>query len=89
MRYLKISLQETMFQELEQAAGEIHEMGYGPEMFASECIESVLASRRISRVYTPPLSQGAQMCGTRGVSEPEAGLVEHRVLIPADTLEML
>ena len=93
MRRITIVLEDALYTELQQASAEIHEMGYTPEIWACEAVSATLASRRLPRVFVPRLTRGAQMRGTRGLSEPEdaaeARLVTHRVLIPSDTLGML
>lgn len=50
MREVVLSLSDGMFAELEAVAGRVHEMGFGPEQWATEAVESVLASRRLPRV---------------------------------------
>ena len=56
------------------------------KQFAAEVLEGALASRRLPRVYVPPLTQGAQHArGTRiaaAVGEPDGCPVEHRILLP-------
>lgn len=60
--------------------------------FACEAVSSVLASRRLPRMWARGPAHGAFTSGYRKV-EPEdaaeAGLVTHRVLSPSDMLEML
>lgn len=79
-----------MSDELAQAA---RDCLCSPRQFALECLESVLASRRLPRVYVPPLTQGAQHCrGTRKAGrEDEAGdelkLTEHPINFPVPCLE--
>jgi hypothetical protein len=92
-----LTLNDTMWSELLDASRESR--CPSPVLFASECVESVLASRRLPRVEPSPY--GAQGYGSkRGHGRHEdveqefedaedAGLVTHRVMIPSDTVEML
>ena len=56
MKHLTIRLPEELYRELLAAAAKTHTPGeHGeppkPEQFAAECVESVLASRRLDRMY--------------------------------------
>ena len=61
---LELTLADEMLAELHDAARECQ---CSPRQFAIDCVESVLASRRLPHVYVPKLSQGARM---RGVTAP-------------------
>jgi hypothetical protein len=50
MRQITIHLQEELYNELEAASAVVRELGFGPEAWAQEAIESALASRRLPRV---------------------------------------
>jgi hypothetical protein len=58
MRNLLISLPECLFQELKLAAADCGELDepevMTPEIFARECIEAALATRRLERITAPP-----------------------------------
>lgn len=49
MRIVTIELDDVLYAELEAAARAIQSKGFGPAQFAEECVESVLASRRLPR----------------------------------------
>lgn len=57
---VRIALSEPMYEELRQAAREASTKGEGtdpvctPEQFATECVESILASRRLERLLGTP-----------------------------------
>jgi len=72
-----VTLNEVLFEELEQAARSAREHGFGPAEFATEAVESVLASRRLPRVTRGKV--GARIT----VAEPEP--ITHRVLLPEAT----
>ena len=66
---LELTLADEMLAELHDAARECQ---CSPRQFAIDCVESVLASRRLPKVYVPELTQGARMRGTsRGTVEDE------------------
>jgi hypothetical protein len=75
MRTIEIRLNNELFAELERAAHNAREPGFGAAEFATEAVESVLASRRLSRVT--PGKIGAR------IPAKEPGLQTHRVLLPA------
>ncbi len=84
---MELELGAEMMTELNDAARACQ---ITPRQFAIESPESVLASRRLPRVYVPALTQGARMRGlSRGTVEDErefedaaeAGLVTHRILL--------
>jgi hypothetical protein len=50
MPNLVITLNPELYSELETASRHVCEMGFGPEKWATEAIESALASRRLPRV---------------------------------------
>jgi hypothetical protein len=52
LRKIIIALPEELFSELQAASADIHEMGFTPERWAQEAVESVLATRRLPRVRT-------------------------------------
>lgn len=57
---VRISLSQPMYEELRQAAreastkGEVTDPVCTPEQFAAECVESILASRRLERIPGTP-----------------------------------
>lgn len=57
---VRISLSQPMYEELRQAAreastkGEVTDPICTPEQFAAECVESILASRRLERIPGTP-----------------------------------
>jgi hypothetical protein len=64
---------DAMMRELMEAARDCQ---LTPRQFAIESLESVLASRRLPKVYVPTLTQGPRMRATsRGTVEDEPGLV--------------
>jgi predicted RNA-binding protein associated with RNAse of E/G family len=84
---MELTLVDAMMRELMEAARDCQ---LTPRQFAIESLESVLASRRLPKVYVPALTQGPRMRGTsRGTVEDEpefedaaeAGLVTHRILL--------
>ena len=83
---MELTLADEMLAELNDAARECQ---CSPRQFAIDCVESVLASRRLPKVYVPELTQGARMRGTSKARheevEPEtpqeAGLVVHGFLL--------
>jgi hypothetical protein len=50
MAQVTIKLSDEMYAELESAAADVHELGFTPERWAEEAVESALASRRLPRV---------------------------------------
>jgi hypothetical protein len=58
---MELELGAEMMNELTDAARECQ---ITPRQFALESLESVLASRRLPKVYVPELTQGARMRGT-------------------------
>jgi len=47
---ITIDLADELFRELSTAASEVTEMGYSPTRWATESVESVLATRRLPRL---------------------------------------
>jgi hypothetical protein len=56
MPRIVIELSDTMYEELQSAASATvaGESSHSPAGFAAECVESVLASRRLPRFERPP-----------------------------------
>ena len=50
MQQVTIKLSDALYRELENAASNTLEMGFGPERWATEALEAALASRRLPRV---------------------------------------
>jgi hypothetical protein len=50
MQRVTITLNDELFAELQRASEDMLEIGFGPERFATEAVESVLATRRLPRV---------------------------------------
>jgi hypothetical protein len=73
MRTITIALNDGLFDELQRAADRLNEPNFSAADFATEAIESVLASRRLPRVA--PGRNGARI-----TTEPAT--VTHRVLLP-------
>lgn len=61
---MELDLSTEMLDELQQAA---KDCGISPRVFATEALESVLASRRLP--YVDEGRCGPQMCGTRNEDE--------------------
>ncbi len=61
MKIVRVSLNETLYRALVEQADECSEAEVvTPEMFATQCVESVLASRRLRQLTTPfVLAEGA------------------------------
>lgn len=72
MPCITIHLSDEMHAELEAAARAACGPKFGPEQFAEECVESVLASRRLPR-FTRPQSRPRVLD-----DEP----LEYRVCVP-------
>lgn len=49
---ITITLNDELYRELQRVSADVREMGYSPERWASELVESELATRRL------PLPQG-------------------------------
>jgi hypothetical protein len=84
---LEMALPDELHSELEDAARACQ---LTARDFVAECVQAILAERRLPRVYTPPLTQGPRMRGTSRDYEdvePEfedaedAGIVAHRILL--------
>jgi len=73
MRTIQISLNDGVFAELERAA-QVCAPGFSAAQFATEAVESVLASRRLPGV--PKAKIGAQ------INVPEPDFIEHRLVLP-------
>ena len=88
MVQITIFLPDEMHAELKAVSAEINEMGFGPDKWAQECIESALATRRLPRMWARGAAHGAFTSGMRrgAAQEPEdaaeAGLTVHRVIVP-------
>jgi hypothetical protein len=64
-----LTLPDALYHELIEAC---QGSNCSPKQFAAETLEGALASRRLPRVYVPPLTQGAQHArGTRIVTVEE------------------
>lgn len=70
MVQITIFLPDEMHAELKAVSAEVAEMGFGPDKWAQECIESALASRRLPRMWARGPAHGAFTSGCRNV-EPE------------------
>lgn len=67
MRAVTIVLPDALYAELETASSKARELGFGPQAWAQEAVESALASRRL-----PSVAVGR--CGARvftAVEDPE------------------
>lgn len=81
---IRLELNEEMSIELVEAARDCQSLS--PRQFALDCVESILASRRLPHVFVPTLTQGPQHArGTRQARRedgPELRLVEHDFRFP-------
>jgi hypothetical protein len=76
---VELMLADEMLNELEKAARACQ---CTPRQFALDCVESVLASRRLPHVFVPTLTQGAQIGrGAGHEDENETDLVRHKILL--------
>ncbi len=72
MPSIKIQLSPGLFAELKSAAVASSDgaIGYRPEMWAQEAVESMLASRRLQRMPFTPNGYGARPGGLEREPEP-------------------
>ncbi|MGD0214195.1 MAG: hypothetical protein ABSB87_13265 [Terriglobales bacterium] len=83
---LTLALPDALHNELEEAARDCQ---LTAKDFVAECVQAILAERRLPHVYVPLLTQGAQHRGPRGAGrkhqgerETEMVLTEHRIVFP-------
>jgi predicted transcriptional regulator len=55
MQRVTLNLSDEMYAELQSVASSVHVLGFTPEKWAEEAIESVLATRRLQHSGVPAM----------------------------------
>lgn len=75
MQRIVITLADELYAELEAASAKVSELGFKPETWAQEAVESALASRRLA--YVQPSSHRAFRHGVNDADTELEGYPVH------------